>query len=118
MSRKLVSIHQSRVLKATSCGREKSGGPGDLRTAHQVDPRADAHLFALLHHLQSFVEQHFSSKRVVYDFDVAVGRRESSSRGVFFHADSAPERKFEDDAASKSVRNVIVPEGKVALQLH
>lgn len=47
------------------------GGIG-VGTAHQIDPRADAHLLTLLHHLESLVKEYFAGEGVVYDFDVAV----------------------------------------------
>lgn len=62
-----------------------------MLTAHKIDPRADTHLFALLHHLESLVKENLASEAVIYDFNVAVGGGESSSRGVLFHADAAAE---------------------------
>lgn len=84
-------------------------------TAHQVNPRADAHLLARLHHLQGLVEQYFAGESVVDDFDDAVGERETPPGGVFLHADAATEGKLEYDAPAKGVGDVVVPKGEVAL---
>lgn len=86
-------------------------------TAHEVDPGADAHLFALLHHLEGLIEEDLTSEGVVNNFDVAVSQGESPPRGVLLHGNAASEGQLEDDAASEGVGDVIVPEGKVALRL-
>ena len=79
-------------------------------TTHQVDPGADAHLLALLHHLQGLVEQNFAGKGVVYDFDIAVRRGEAPPGRVLFHADAATKGQLEDNATAQRVRDVVVPE--------
>lgn len=43
-----------------------------LRTAHEINPRADAHSLTRLHHLQCFIEQHLPSEGIVNDFDDSV----------------------------------------------
>lgn len=96
-------------------GKEEGAGQGGP-TAHEVDPGADAHLLALLHHLESLVEEDFAGEGVVYDFDVAVSEREAPPRGIFLHGDAPAEGQFDDDAAAESVRDVVVPEGEIALQ--
>lgn len=92
------------------------GGKRGKVTAHEVNPRADAHLLALLHHLEGLVKEYFAGEGVVYDFDVAVGEGEAPPRGVFFHADAATEGQLEDDAASQGVGDVVVPERQIALR--
>ncbi len=85
------------------------------RTAHQVDPGADAHLLAGLHHLQGLVEEHLARQGLVNDLDDAVCQREASPRGVLLHADAAAEGQLDDDASPQRVRDVVVPEGEIAL---
>lgn len=87
-------------------------------TAHEVDPRADAHLFALLHHLERLIEEDLASESVVYDFDIAVGRGKAPPGSVFFHANTAAKGQLEDDAAPEGVRDVVVPEGQITLRLN
>lgn len=76
--------------------------PG-LLTTHQIDPGADAHLFTLFHHLQSFVKQDLARQGVVNHFDVSIGRGEASSGRILLHTDAAAERQFEDDATSQRI---------------
>ena len=84
-------------------------------TTHEVYPRAHAHLLAALHHLECLVKQNLARQRVVNDLDNSVGEREASSIGVLLHADSSTESQFDNDTASESIRNVVVPEREVAL---
>lgn len=86
-----------------------------LLTAHQIDPGANAHLLARLHHLERLVEQDFASKSIVDDFNNTIGKREAPPRGVLLHADAAAEGQFYNDAATQGIRYVVVPKGKVAL---
>lgn len=72
-------------------------------TAHQVNPRADAHLFARFHHLQCLVQQDFASKCVVYNFDNPVCQRKSSPRGVLLHAHTTSESQLDDNTSSKRI---------------
>lgn len=44
-------------------------------TTHQVDPSRDAHLLALLHHLQGLVQENLAGQGVVDDFDISVRQR-------------------------------------------
>lgn len=85
-------------------------------TAHQVNPGCDAHLFTLLHHLEGFVEEDLAREGVVYDLDVAVCEGESTSRSILLHCNATTEGQLDDDASSQGVRNIIVPERKVALE--
>lgn len=73
------------------------------RTAHQVDPRADAHLLTRLHHLQRLVEQHFARESIIYDLDHAICERKASPSRVLLHADSASEGQLNDYASSKRI---------------
>jgi hypothetical protein len=84
-------------------------------TAHEVNPGCDAHLLALLHHLEGFVKENLAGKGVVYDLDVAVCEGESASRSILLHCDATSEGQLDDDTTSQGVRNVIVPEREVAL---
>jgi hypothetical protein len=84
-------------------------------TAHQVDPRAHAHLLARLHHLECLVQQDLTGQSVVNHLDYAVCEREPPARRVFLHAYSAAESEFDDDAAAERVGDVLVPERQVAL---
>jgi hypothetical protein len=84
-------------------------------TTHEVYPRAYAHLLAALHHFECLVEQDFARQRVVNDLDNSVGERETSSVGILLHADSSAESQFDNDTASESIRDVVVPEREVAL---
>ena len=93
--------------------RGRRGGTG--RTAHQVNPRADAHLFAALHHLERLVEQDLAGERVVDDFDDAVRQGQPPSLRIPLHAYPAAEGEFDDDAPAQGVGNVVVPKGEVAL---
>lgn len=85
------------------------------RTAHQVNPRADAHLLARLHHLEGLVQQHLAGKSVVNDFDNSVRQGEAPPGRVLLHADAAAEGQLENNASAKSIGNVVVPERKIAL---
>lgn len=84
-------------------------------TTHKVYPRADAHLLAALHHLECLVKQNLAGQRVVNNLDNSIGQGEPSSVGILLHADSSTESQFNDDTASESIRDVVVPEREVAL---
>ena len=87
------------------------------RTTHQVDPGADAHLLAGLHHLQCLVKQHFAGKGVVDDFDHSVCKGKPPPRGVFLHADTATEGELKDDATTKRIADIVIPKREVALRV-
>lgn len=82
--------------------------PGVL-TAEEVDPGADAHFFARLHHFQRFVQQDFSGQRVINDLDDSICQGESAPGRIILHAHATTESQFDDDAASESVGDIIVP---------
>lgn len=91
-------------------GREMGTKDQGCNTAHQVNPGANAHLFALLHHLESLIEQHLAGEGIVNDFDISIGKGESSPRRVFLHGNAPAEGQFEHNASSERVRDVVVPE--------
>jgi len=80
-------------------------------TAHEINPRADAHLLAGFHHFEGFIQEDLAGQGVVDHLDDAVGEGESPSGGVLLHADSAAEGELDDDAAAERVGDVVVPEG-------
>lgn len=82
---------------------------GLLRTAHEVDPRAHAHLLRRLHHLERFVQEHLAGQGVVDDFDVAVREREPPPIRILCHAHATSEGQLEHYAASQRIRDVVVP---------
>jgi len=88
---------------------------GDCRTTHEIYPRADAHLLARLHHLQSFIQQHFPSQGIVNDFNYSVGKGKPSSGGVLLHAHTTSECQLDDYTAPESVGYIVIPKGQVAL---
>ena len=86
-----------------------------LHTAHEVDPGADAHLLALLHHLEGLIEKNLTRQRLIDHFDIPIGEGESPSRGILVHGDPTAECQLEHNASSESVRDVVVPERQVTL---
>lgn len=86
-----------------------------MLTAHQIDPRADAHLLTRLHHLQRLVQQYFSGEGVVNDLDQSIRKREPSSSRIVLHAYSTTKRQLNHDATTEGVGDVVVPEREVAL---
>jgi hypothetical protein len=97
------------------------------RTAHQVDPGADRHSLADLHHLERFVEQNLARQPVVNDLDEAtrtnerlhagsgrssapVGQRKSSPIGIPDDGYPMPQGELEQYAPSEGVGDVVVPE--------
>jgi hypothetical protein len=86
-------------------------------TAHEIDPGANAHLLAGLHHLEGLVQEHLARQAVVDHLDDAVREREAPAGGVLLHADAAAEGELDHDAAAERVGDVVVPEGEVALFL-
>jgi hypothetical protein len=52
--------------------KERRGLRQGVCTTHEVDPGANAHLLALLHLLECFVEEDFAGEGIVDNFDVAV----------------------------------------------
>jgi hypothetical protein len=79
-------------------------------TAHQIDPRMDAHFLTGLHQLECLIEQHLSGEGIIDDFDQSVLKRESSSSGVLFHANTPSESQFKHNAPSQRIRYVVIPE--------
>ena len=87
-----------------------------------------------LHHFERLIQQHLARQPVVHDLDVPaikssarpdstatsenspICERESSSIRVLDHGNAVSESEFEDDAAAKSVGDVVVPEREVALR--
>ncbi|KAI6748302.1 hypothetical protein HG530_015582 [Fusarium avenaceum] len=63
----------------------------------------DAHLLALLHHLEGLVKKNLAGKSVVYDLDVAVCEGESASRSILLHCDATSEGQLDDNASSQSL---------------
>jgi len=86
-----------------------------LHTTHQVNPCTNAHLLALLHHLQGFVEEDFAGKGIVNNFDYAVCKGVPPTRRIFLHANTTPEGELYNDATSKGITNVVIPERQVPL---
>lgn len=112
---KILSAFQ---VPSKSLGRFGGAGKPEVpRTTHQVNPGADAHLLACLHHFQSFIEQHLTGQCVINDFNDAIGQGEAASRGVLLHADAATESQFYDNATAEGIRYVVVPERKIALRV-
>lgn len=118
-----LSCEFSKILSAfqvlsKSLGRFGGVGRPEMpRTTHQVNPGADAHLLARLHHFQSFIEQHLTGQCVINDFNDAIGQGEPAPRGVFLHADAATKGQFYDNATAEGIGYVVVPERKVALRV-
>lgn len=87
-----------------------------MRTAHQINPGANAHLLARLHHLQRLVQQDFSRQGIIDHLDYPIGQGKAPPGGVFLHAYPAAEGQLDDDASSQRVGDILVPERQVALE--
>lgn len=72
----------------------------DGRTAHEINPAPDRHLFASLHHLECLVEEDFASECIIDNLYEAVRERKSPATGVLYHGNSAAKGKLDNDAAA------------------